>query len=44
MGGGALLLSDALTERFEGKLYIPDDPILATARGLFKLGHLRRRR
>jgi hypothetical protein len=44
VGGGALLLSNALTERFEGKLYIPDDPILATARGLFKLGHLRRRR
>jgi hypothetical protein len=44
VGGGALLLSDALAERFEGKLFVPDDPVISTSRGLYKLGRQRQRR
>lgn len=36
VGGGARLLRDALLVRFREKAYIPDDPIIGTARGLFK--------
>lgn len=41
VGGGALLLKD-LPLRFEGKGYVPDNPVLAVARGLYKMGLLRR--
>ncbi|GAB4397905.1 MAG: hypothetical protein OHK0052_20630 [Anaerolineales bacterium] len=37
VGGGATLLKEHLLTRFEGKATIPDEPILAIARGLFKL-------
>lgn len=37
VGGGVLLLKDALIERFNGKVYIPSDPVLAIAHGLYKL-------
>lgn len=37
VGGGAILLNGQLTTRFEGKAYLPDDPVLSIARGLYKL-------
>ncbi len=37
-GGGSLLLKEALTRRFREKLYMSDDPVIATARGLHKYG------
>ncbi len=37
MGGGALLLKDTLPYRFNGKAYIPDEPVQAVARGLYRL-------
>ncbi|MCP4542291.1 MAG: ParM/StbA family protein [Chloroflexi bacterium] len=36
VGGGAILLRDALLARFGAKACVPDDPVIATARGLFK--------
>ena len=36
VGGGAKILREALLRRFTGKIFIPDDPIIATARGLYK--------
>lgn len=36
-GGGAQLLGQQLAGRFAGKAQLPDDPVLAIARGLFKL-------
>lgn len=43
-GGGSVLLRDALLKRFRAKMYLPDDPILATARGLHKYATMRQRR
>ncbi len=37
VGGGAVLLKDTLPARFHGKAIVPDDPVLAIARGLYKL-------
>jgi hypothetical protein len=37
MGGGAILLKDKFPLRFNGKGYMPDDPVLAIARGLYKM-------
>ncbi len=37
VGGGAKLLGQHLAGRFAGKAYLPADPVLATARGLYKL-------
>ena len=37
VGGGVLLLRNSLPLYFEGKAYIPDDPIFSIARGLWKL-------
>jgi len=37
VGGGALLLRDALTRQFNGRAVLPDEPVLSIARGLFKL-------
>lgn len=37
VGGGALLLRGQLTNYFRGKCYIPEEPVLAVARGLYKL-------
>jgi hypothetical protein len=37
VGGGAHLLRHQLTRKFQGKAYIPEDPVLAIARGLWKM-------
>jgi hypothetical protein len=37
---GALLLRSSLLARFNAKAYMPDDPVLSTARGLYKLAAL----
>ena len=39
-GGGSLLLREALLRRFRERLHIPDDPVIATARGLFKYARM----
>lgn len=36
IGGGSILLRDALLRRFGGKSWTPDDPVMSTARGLYK--------
>ena len=36
VGGGAALMNEALLRRFTGKAIVPDDPVIATARGLYK--------
>jgi len=36
-GGGALLLREALLTRFGGKAFLPQAPVLATSRGLYKM-------
>jgi len=36
VGGGAKILREPILRRFKGKVFIPDDPIIATARGLYK--------
>lgn len=43
VGGGALLLRDALNARFEGRAVFPDDPVMSIARGLRKIGLARQR-
>lgn len=40
VGGGALILREALLYRFEGKAYLPDNPVLSIARGLYKMSLL----
>lgn len=42
VGGGALLLKDALTSQFNGKAWIPDQPVMSIARGLWKLARLKK--
>jgi hypothetical protein len=37
VGGGSILLKDSLPYRFNGKAFVPDNPIIAIARGLYKL-------
>jgi hypothetical protein len=37
MGGGALSLKDSLPHRFNGRAYMPDEPVQAIARGLYRL-------
>jgi len=37
VGGGALILKEALTRQFAGKAIVLDDPVLSIARGLYKL-------
>ena len=44
VGGGACLLREALLRRFKEKVFVPDDPILATARGLYKYTAMQARR
>jgi len=41
VGGGALLLRNQLNGYFRGKCHIPDEPVLAVARGMHKLLRLR---
>lgn len=42
VGGGALLLKDALTAQFGAKAYVPNMPVLSIARGLWKLSVMKR--
>ena len=44
VGGGALILRDSVLRRFKAKAFIPDDPIIATARGLHKYTLMKDRR
>ena len=37
VGGGAVLLKNSLPYKFNGKACVPDRPVLAVARGLYKL-------
>lgn len=37
VGGGAILLKDTLPSKFAGKAVVPEQPVLAVARGLYKL-------
>lgn len=37
MGGGAILLKNTLPQRFEGKGFVPENPVQAIARGLYKM-------
>jgi len=42
LGGGSLLLKDTLPLLFDGKAYVPDNPILSIARGLYKMSLLKK--
>ena len=42
VGGGALLLKEALTLQFGHKAWLPSDPVLSIARGLWKLSVMKR--
>lgn len=42
VGGGALLLKDALTAQFGMKAFVPNLPVLSIARGLWKLSVMKR--
>jgi hypothetical protein len=44
MGGGAILLKNSLPYRFNGKAYLPDEPVQAVARGLYRLTQLQQAR
>ena len=43
-GGGARILREGLLMRFKDRAVIPDDPIIATARGLYKYTLMQARR
>ncbi len=42
VGGGALLLKEYLTLQFGHKAWLPNDPVLSIARGLWKLSTMKR--
>lgn len=42
VGGGALLLKEALTLQFGHKAFLPNDPVLSIARGLWKMSVMKR--
>jgi hypothetical protein len=42
VGGGALILKDALTAQFGMKAFMPNLPVLSIARGLWKLANLKK--
>lgn len=42
VGGGALLLKDALTAQFGAKAWTAENPVLSIARGLYKLSVMKR--
>ena len=44
VGGGTLLLREPLLRRFKEKLFVPDDPVISTARGLYKYMQMKERR
>lgn len=41
-GGGALLLKETLTLQFNHKAWVPNDPVLSIARGLWKLSVMKK--
>lgn len=43
-GGGSILLRDELVRRFGGKVFVPDDPVMTVARGLFRYALMREAR
>lgn len=44
VGGGAILLKDTLPYRFNGKAFVPEQPVQAIARGLYRLTLLQQAR
>ena len=42
MGGGAILLKNSLPHRFNGKGFVPENPVQAIARGLYKMSLLKK--
>ncbi|MEM7130387.1 MAG: ParM/StbA family protein [Chloroflexota bacterium] len=44
VGGGAVLLGNTFINRFNGKAYVPDQPVLSIARGLYKQAQAGRKR
>jgi hypothetical protein len=40
-GGGSLLLREGLLRHFRERLYLPDDPLISTARGLYRYARMR---
>ncbi len=44
VGGGAKLLQNDMEKRFGGKLWLPDQPVLSIAQGLYKMALNRTRR
>ena len=44
VGGGAILLKNTLPYRFNGRAFVPDEPVLAIARGLYRLTLLQKSR
>jgi hypothetical protein len=43
-GGGARILKEGLLSRFKDKVFIPDDPVISTARGMYKYTLMRAKR
>lgn len=43
-GGGTTILRDGLLSRFKDRAFIPDDPVISTARGLYKYTLMRAKR
>jgi hypothetical protein len=44
VGGGAILLRDLILAKFNGRSVVPKDPVMAVARGLWKLRAMQHRR
>ena len=44
VGGGTTYLREPLLRRFRGRIFVPDDPIISTVRGLYKYTLMRDRR
>ncbi len=44
VGGGTTILCEPLMRRFRDKIHIPDDPVIATARGLYRYLLMKTRR
>jgi hypothetical protein len=44
VGGGATIMRERLLRRFRNKAHIPDDPVISTARGLYKYMLMKARR
>ncbi len=42
VGGGAMLLKEALTAQFGAKAWVPNEPVMSIARGLWKLSVMKR--